>query len=245
MGKGPNHGRGRVHQGLRVQAYVPFLPCSYLPSYESDLRTDFRDKGLDNESLDPSHAKAGPALRKPEDPSKQDSRYPAPAVADVGNICLQQFPPPLDPVDITHPKSILRTGAAVVTGLCAVIWFFVGFGHSVSWKAFFVRSTLLGAMAAASWVGAENAGRKIEKELERVRMKMHTQRGEEHSPPTPESVEWMNALLKLVWGLINPDMFIPVVDVSTKCLGIFSWPLMHTMDADGRRHPASVPPPAS
>ncbi|KAK5112129.1 hypothetical protein LTR62_004472 [Meristemomyces frigidus] len=28
----------------------------------------------------------------------------------------------------------------------------------------------------------------------------------------PESVEWMNTLLGVVWGLVNPDMFIPVAD---------------------------------
>lgn len=65
-----------------------------------------------------------------------------------------------------------------------------------------------------AWITSENAGRKIEKELERVRMAMHVHRGEEFSPPTPESVEWMNALLKVVWGLVNPEMFVPVVDVS-------------------------------
>lgn len=65
-----------------------------------------------------------------------------------------------------------------------------------------------------AWIGAENAGRKIEKELERVRWDAERQRAEDHSPPTPESVEWMNALLKLVWGLINPDMFVSIVDVS-------------------------------
>ncbi|KKY18537.1 putative meiotically up-regulated protein [Phaeomoniella chlamydospora] len=28
----------------------------------------------------------------------------------------------------------------------------------------------------------------------------------------PESVEWMNTFMKVVWGLINPDMFIPIAD---------------------------------
>ena len=28
----------------------------------------------------------------------------------------------------------------------------------------------------------------------------------------PESVEWMNTFLKVVWGLLNPDMFAPVAD---------------------------------
>ncbi|EPQ58830.1 hypothetical protein GLOTRDRAFT_54343 [Gloeophyllum trabeum ATCC 11539] len=44
-------------------------------------------------------------------------------------------------------------------------------------------------------------------------MKMHKDRGETYSPPTPESVEWLNAVLKLVWGLVNPDMFIPICDM--------------------------------
>ncbi|TFK47021.1 hypothetical protein OE88DRAFT_1666844 [Heliocybe sulcata] len=174
---------------------------------------DFRDQGFDNAALDPAGEKSGPALRKPADPATQDPRYPAPNPAQVGNICLQQFPPPVDPVDISKAKTILRSGAMVITALCAVGFFFSCLGHGVSWKAFFARSTILGSVAAVSWIGAENAGRKIEKELERVRMKMNQQRGETFSPPTPESVEWMNALLKLVWGLINPDMFVPVIDM--------------------------------
>ncbi|MBZ4037865.1 hypothetical protein K6T82_24180, partial [Flavobacterium sp. 17A] len=63
---------------------------------------------------------------------------------------------------------------------------------------------------------------------------MHRERGQKFSPPTPgtsivsrfresrdtnedngriiESVEWLNAFLQTVWGLINPDMFVPVAD---------------------------------
>lgn len=39
-------------------------------------------------------------------------------------------------------------------------------------------------------------------------MDLHRVRGEKFSPPTAESVEWLNALLKTVWGLINPDMYV-------------------------------------
>jgi hypothetical protein len=99
----------------------------------------------------------------------------------------------------------------VITGLCAVAWYFIAFGHGV--VGFALRSSIVGSIAAVSWIGAENAIRKVEKEYERVRMDLHRQRGEALSPPTPESVEWMNALLKLVWGLVNPDMFIPVIDM--------------------------------
>ena len=54
--------------------------------------------------------------------------------------------------------------------------------------------------------------RKIEQDFEDVRMHMHKQRGEEHSPPMPESVEWLNAMISVVWKQINPEMFIPMVD---------------------------------
>jgi Ca2+-dependent lipid-binding protein len=46
--------------------------------------------------------------------------------------------------------------------------------------------------------------RGIDKEVERVRQDMGRQRGEAFSPPFPESVEWLNGLVKLIWGLIDP-----------------------------------------
>lgn len=32
------------------------------------------------------------------------------------------------------------------------------------------------------------------------------------SPPTPESVEWLNSIIGTVWPLISPDMFVAVAD---------------------------------
>ena len=174
---------------------------------------DFREKGLDNAALDPDSPKAGTSLRHPPNQSTQDPRYSAPAPAEPGNICLQPFPPPVDPVDIGHAKAILRTGAVFVSALCFLVWISVATGKKVSWLQFLWRSALVTAVAGVAWIAVENAGRKVEKEVERVRMQMHRQRGESLSPPTPESVEWLNALLKVVWGLINPDMFVPYVDV--------------------------------
>ncbi|THG95827.1 hypothetical protein EW026_g5890 [Hermanssonia centrifuga] len=144
---------------------------------------DFQTEATDN-----------PALRPPPDPSKhtQDAKYPAPTPGQVGNICLQQFPPPVDPIDISTAKSILRTGAVIVSALCFFIWVFAANGHHVSWFQWFFRTSLIGSVVGVAWVAAENAGRKVEKR---------------------ESVEWLNSLLKLVWGLINPDMFVPIVDM--------------------------------
>jgi hypothetical protein len=56
----------------------------------------FRDKAGDNATLDPDHPKKGLSLNKPPAPEKQDASYPAPEEAEVGNICLQQFPPPVE-----------------------------------------------------------------------------------------------------------------------------------------------------
>ena len=41
---------------------------------------------------------------------------------------------------------------------------------------------------------------------------MAKQRGEKFSPPTPESMEWFNAIASTVWPLINPDLFSGLVD---------------------------------
>lgn len=46
--------------------------------------------------------------------------------------------------------------------------------------------------------------RSLEKDVEKVRQDMGRQRGEAFSPPVPESVEWLNGLIKLVWGLVDP-----------------------------------------
>ena len=182
----------------------------------NDVRVDFREQNIDSASLDPEDDKTGTALRPP--PSKtdrsQDPRYPAPSPAAPGNILLQQFPPPIAPTDISHAKAILRTGAVLVCALCALAWFSVATGPSVSWLQFAYQTLVLGAIANVAWIASENAGRKVEKEVERVREGMGRARGEEWSPPTPESVEWLNALVKVVWGLVNPEMFVPYVDVS-------------------------------
>ena len=106
---------------------------------------------------------------------------------------------------------------------------------------------LVGGVGCVAWVAAENAGRKVEKEVERVRMGMHKARGEAHSPPTPESVEWLNGLLKVVWGLVNPDMFVPYTDVRLLLLPGLTADLP-TDDGcmriilDGRGYLAAVPP---
>ena len=84
----------------------------------------------------------------------------------------------------------------MTSALCAVIWFFVATGKQVSWLGFFWRSTLLGAVAAVAWIGAENAGNKIEKELERIRTRGRKRLLPQlHNSPTPTRG----------WGLLVVD----------------------------------------
>jgi Ca2+-dependent lipid-binding protein len=46
-----------------------------------------------------------------------------------------------------------------------------------------------------------------------ARAEMHRKRGLNHVPPVPESTEWLNAMLAVVWPLIDPALFTSVVDM--------------------------------
>lgn len=46
-----------------------------------------------------------------------------------------------------------------------------------------------------------------------ARAEMHRKRGLSHTPPVPESAEWLNAMMAVVWPLIDPSMFASVVDM--------------------------------
>ncbi|CCO32297.1 Meiotically up-regulated gene 190 protein [Rhizoctonia solani AG-1 IB] len=105
---------------------------------------------------------------------------------------------------------LLTTPLAIVVS-SFILWFFTAFGRG--FFGFFFRSTLIGGSAFGLATLASLSQRSLEKEIERVRLDMHRQRGEKFSPPTPESVEWLNAFIKTIWGLINPEMFVSVADM--------------------------------
>ena len=82
------------------------------------------------------------------------------------------------------------------------VWISVAWGSG--FKQFIWRSTLCGTVGFALMAGISLVERGIDKEVERVRQDLGRQRGQAFSPPMPESVEWMNGLIKLVWGLVDP-----------------------------------------
>lgn len=161
--------------------------------------------------LDPKSGKTGPALQSVGNAAAQafDPSKTAPNPAHPSNISLQPFPPS-SPPSLQPVLSQLYYLQYGIMASSALLWFFFAFGHGL-WH-FAWRSALIGGLAFVGATVASIAERKLEREVERIRFDMHRQRGETYAPPTPESVEWLNAFTKVIWGLVNPDMFVPIAD---------------------------------
>ncbi|MCO5566154.1 hypothetical protein L7F22_019830 [Adiantum nelumboides] len=173
------------------------------------IADDTKNADTDPLKLDSRYA-GGYSTNKVDAKSNHESHNVNPKPAEPTNINLQTFP---DPIDDGTLKNILSNFGTLYISLgaaLAVVWFFTAFG--AGWWRFFLRTAILigVGIGGASAVGI--ASRKIEKELDNIRMHMHTQRGKDNSPPFPESVEWLNAAIAVVWKQINPEMFIPMVD---------------------------------
>lgn len=55
--------------------------------------------------------------------------------------------------------------------------------------------------------------KRIKEEAEKIRWQTEKARGETAQLNLiPESVEWMNTLLRIIWELVNPDMFASMAD---------------------------------
>ncbi|GAA5918640.1 hypothetical protein JCM6882_007890 [Rhodosporidiobolus microsporus] len=177
---------------------------------------DFQKPQLfDPENLDPAKPNVpGPSTNVPGQRSGlQDApvEHTTPAPIEPSNISLRPFPPAVDKASL---KSILYTINGYALAICGglgVLWFFVAWRSG--WAGFLFYSQLFGGLAVAIVVAHHIVVRKVEKELDRIRLQMHKDRGEQFSPPTPESTEWLNSFVKVVWPLINPDMFTSLVDM--------------------------------
>jgi Ca2+-dependent lipid-binding protein len=90
------------------------------------------------------------------------------------------------------------------------LWWLLAFRRG--WFNFLLISFLMPVLSFVLTTLASLAQRKLEKEVERVRFDLHTQRGAMYSPPTPESTEWLNAFIGTFWRLLPPDMFVPIAD---------------------------------
>lgn len=117
------------------------------------------------------------------------------------------------PVPIADLKSsfyaldgaVRQIKAVVIVGIVALNWIFLGGG----WKGLFA-SLLAGVIVACGihlWL------RNIQDNANAVNWDSERQRATAATESlVPESVEWMNSLMGIVWKLINPEIFAAMAD---------------------------------
>jgi len=114
---------------------------------------------------------------------------------------------PVPGVDFTDGFAALErnTGMlciSIIVGIIALTWLFS--------KRGFIGSILTAILVSGGvwfWM------KRIKEEAENIRWATEKTRGETAQLNLiPESVEWMNTLVKIIWGLVNPDMFASMAD---------------------------------
>jgi len=91
---------------------------------------------------------------------------------------------------------------AIIVGVIGATWLFRRYGF-------------LGSIFTAIFVsgGVWFWMKRIQEEAESMRWQTEKLRGETAQLNLiPESVEWMNTFVKIVWGLVNPEMFASMAD---------------------------------
>ena len=139
-------------------------------------------------------------LRYCADTGLLDFDFTQPAIKG-SNILFHPFPP-ARPASLEALLSKLSLTMYLAGGSLFLVWVSVAWGSGI--KQFVWRSILCGTIGFVLMTGISLVMRGVDKEVERIRQDLHRQRGESFSPPMPESVEWLNGLIKLVWGLVDP-----------------------------------------
>jgi hypothetical protein len=102
-------------------------------------------------------------------------------------------------------SAVRQTSIAVLGGIVVLNWLFLGGG----WKGL-IGSIFTGFLVSCGlhlWLrNLQESANAINWDTERKRATAATE------SLVPESVEWMNSLVSVVWGLINPEMFAAVAD---------------------------------
>ena len=114
---------------------------------------------------------------------------------------------PTPAVDFTEGFAALEKNTSI---LCISI--IIGI---IALTRIFHRSSFLGSVLTAVLVsgGVWFWMKRIREEAENIRWATEKNRGETAQLNLiPESVEWMNTLLKIIWGLVDPDMFASMAD---------------------------------
>jgi hypothetical protein len=101
--------------------------------------------------------------------------------------------------------AVQQTTIAVIIGIVALNWFFLRGGFKG-----FIASIFAGIIVSCGihlWLrNVQEGANAVNWEAERLRALAATE------SLVPESVEWMNSLVGMVWNLINPEMFASMAD---------------------------------
>ena len=145
----------------------------------------------DAEEFDPKHPeKPGPSTKPPpRNANAYSPLHTSPKPASPTNILLQPFPAPVEVSTLTSIHGSLTALSGGVGAGLALLWFLTAF--RAGFWAFVIRTTIIVAIGVGNFLGAGLLGNKLEKDLERARAEMHRKRGLNHTPPVPESAEWL------------------------------------------------------
>ncbi|KAI9795244.1 MAG: hypothetical protein M1835_006140 [Candelina submexicana] len=141
-------------------------------------------------------------ITAPPDPIAEGSTSDVPIHGEKTNILFH--PTPSVSYEPTFAALETKAGFLCTGVFLAVVVLGKMFGGSL-----FGLIPTAGCVASGIWLWMKEvvrSGREVEWESEKTRGETAT------ANLIPESVEWMNTLLGVVWGLINPDMFAPVAD---------------------------------
>lgn len=175
---------------------------------------DYQDKSkgqkFSKEQLDPENPKAkGPSAQKPQTGQAISPLYVAPTPAEPGNINFMQLPE-IDKINLDAVRISLNTYAFGFIGALGGLWVLTAF--RAGWFAFFVRTGYVGALGIAVFLAMGLLHRRLSNDIDRIKVDMHRKRAQQYSPPTPESTEWLNAIIRVAWALVNPEMFVSIAD---------------------------------
>lgn len=216
-----------LHAGRSDTAKTVTDPTTGAQVQIEDVNQDYM-KAVENPTLSVPNANLGrdtsvktdPHQANPEYKEKQDITAPpdpvvpgstsdVPIHGEKTNILFH--PTPSVSYEPMFAALEARAGALCITVLVAVIVLGNMFGASL-------KGLIPTAMCISSgiWLWMKEvirSGREVEWSSEQSRGETAT------ANLLPESVEWMNTLLGIVWGLINPEMFAAVADTLEDVMG--------------------------
>ncbi|ORY77377.1 C2 domain protein [Protomyces lactucae-debilis] len=102
-------------------------------------------------------------------------------------------------------SAINQASVAIVVGIVVLNWLFVSRGFKGLFASIFAGVII--ACGVHLWL------RKIQEDANALNWESERQRAEAATESlVPESVEWMNSLVGIIWKLINPEMFAAMAD---------------------------------